>query len=87
MADIEQYAAAATKRAATMDTHWLWHLLTILSYLLLPFRLLLSGLLYLLSWLFAPLLLLGRMGKQISTVSLRLLAQFEVRADSAQKLI
>lgn len=77
MADIEQYAAAGIKRAATMDTHWLWHLLTILSYLILPFRLLLSGLLYLLSWLFAPLFLLGRMGKQISTVSLRLLAQFE----------
>lgn len=87
MADIEQYAAAGIKRAATMDTHWLWHLLTILSYLILPFRLLLSGLLYLLSWLFAPLFLLGCMGKQISTVSLRLLAQFEVRADSAQKLI
>lgn len=86
MANIEQYAAAEIKPASTMNTEWLWHLVTILSYLLLPLRLLLSGLVYLLSWLLAPLLLLIRIGKHISMLPLRILAQFEVRADSPQGL-
>ena len=72
-------------RAAALDMEWLWKLGTILSYFILPFRLLLSGLLYLLSWLLAPLLLLGRIGAHITMLPVRFLAQFEVRLNLDRK--
>lgn len=60
-----------------MNTEWLWKLVTFSCYLLVPFRLLFSLLLYMLSWLLAPLLLLGHIVVHISMLPIRLLAQFE----------
>jgi hypothetical protein len=62
-----------------MITERLSELWTVVLYLLLPFRLLSSAILYVLSWLLAPLLLLGRVSAHISTVFFRFLAHFEVR--------
>ena len=69
-----------------MTTERAQKLATILSYLLLPFRLVLSWLLYVLSWLLAPLLLLGRIGARISMLPVTFLAQFEVRMNPDCKI-
>jgi hypothetical protein len=69
-----------------MNTQWLHQLSTIVWYLFLPFRLLLSLLLYLLSWLLAPVLLLARIGRLILAWPLGFLAQFEVGMDAQREL-
>jgi len=69
-----------------MNTQRLQQLSTVVWYLLLPFRLLLSLLLYLLSWLLAPVLLFARIGWLILAWPLGFLAQFEVGIDTKREL-
>jgi hypothetical protein len=73
--------------ALAMNAQWLQQLSIIVWYLLLPFRLLLSLLLYLLSWLLAPVLLLARIGWLILAWPLDFLAQFEVGINASVNFI